>query len=296
MTNDDTSQPYHTPSTRAPNRPRPESEAGSEGENSARRQPRDEPWVASEDAEAARKQAEADQRAALYEPPARLSLSQAPTVKALIILMAAIEGLLFLAEGAGGGALTGVRERVFQLFAFSPLGSYLAFQGAIGAEGLYGVLGHMFLHGGVMHLALNMFALALFGPPLERYMGAARLLALYVLAGLGGALGHGLWQYGVTVVSPDSGPWPLAVQLVGASGAISGMIGAELARRALSLAELPPHLRMASPLGYLLKASSGFVLINIALSAMGTAISGSAHLGGFFAGMAAVALLRRRQC
>ena len=289
MTDDSPPPPYHTPSTRTPSHPPPKGE-----EDGPAPRPRSGPWVTAVDAETARQEAEAAQRAALYEPPGRLSLTQAPVVKILIIVTAAIEIVLFLADGAADGALSVVRERVFQMFAFSPLASYLALEGEIGIQGLYGVLGHMFLHGGVLHLGLNMFALALFGPPLERVLGGARLLTLYVIAGLGGALGHGLWQYGVTLLSPESGPWPLAVQLVGASGAISGLIGAELTRRAMTLSDLPPSQRLASPLGFLARASSGFVLINIALSALGTAISGSAHLGGFFAGMAAMALLRRR--
>ena len=70
-----------------------------------------------------------------------------------------------------------------------------------------------FLHAGVLHLALNMFALAQLGPVLESALGRVRFLTLYVLAALGGST--------LSFLVSDRGALG-----VGASGAIFGMFGA----------------------------------------------------------------------
>ena len=97
----------------------------------------------------------------------------------------------------------------------------LRFANLVGAPGQIGVadgeyyrlLTAAFLHAGVLHLALNMFALAQLGPVLESALGRVRFLALYVLSALGGSvLSFALspqFQFGV-----------------GASGAIFGLFGA----------------------------------------------------------------------
>jgi membrane associated rhomboid family serine protease len=74
----------------------------------------------------------------------------------------------------------------------------------------------MFLHGGWMHLIGNMWFLWLFGNNVEDSMGHLRFIAFYLLTGLAAALGQ-------VIVSPDS-----IIPMVGASGAISGVMGAYL--------------------------------------------------------------------
>jgi membrane associated rhomboid family serine protease len=78
----------------------------------------------------------------------------------------------------------------------------------------YTPLTSMFLHGGWLHLLGNMWFLWLFGNNVEDSMGHARYLAFYLLCGLAAAVGQ-------TVVAPGS-----VVPMVGASGAISGVMGA----------------------------------------------------------------------
>lgn len=56
------------------------------------------------------------------------------------------------------------------------------------------IVTHMFMHGGVMHLALNMFALWMFGSPVEQALGSKRFLFIYFSAGLG-ALALQLGEY-----------------------------------------------------------------------------------------------------
>jgi membrane associated rhomboid family serine protease len=78
----------------------------------------------------------------------------------------------------------------------------------------YTPLTSMFLHGGWEHLIGNMWFLWLFGNNVEDSMGRAKYLAFYLLCGIGAALLQ-------TAVQPDS-----LLPMVGASGAISGIMGA----------------------------------------------------------------------
>src|SRR5687767_7743917 len=78
------------------------------------------------------------------------------------------------------------------------------------------MLTSMFLHGGWMHLLGNMWFLWLFGNNIEDSMGHARFIVFYVLCGVAAALAQ-------VMVTPSS-----AIPMVGASGAISGVMGAYL--------------------------------------------------------------------
>lgn len=78
------------------------------------------------------------------------------------------------------------------------------------------LLGHMFLHGDVMHLLGNMIFLVLFGLLLERVLGTALFVAAFILTGLVAA--------GLFIVTHAGS----TISLVGASGAISGLMGAYL--------------------------------------------------------------------
>lgn len=55
---------------------------------------------------------------------------------------------------------------------------------------LWQLLSHMFMHGGIMHIAFNMYALYAFGTPLEQMWGKKKFLFFYISAGLGAALIH----------------------------------------------------------------------------------------------------------
>src|SRR5438552_19134684 len=75
----------------------------------------------------------------------------------------------------------------------------------------------LFLHGGLLHLGFNLFALYVLGPPLERCIGTIRFVACYLISGLASGVGVvGLTLIGL--VHP--------AQLVGASGCIMGLVGA----------------------------------------------------------------------
>ena len=126
-----------------------------------------------------------------------------------------------------------------------------------------------FLHGGITHIAFNMYALYLFGPQLEREVGSAPFAALYVAAAVAGGAAYYL-----------SDPHGIAV---GASGAIFGLFGAWLAAsfRGRHTAAGRASLRQLLVL----------LGINLALGfAPGANIAWQAHLGGLFAGLV-IALL-----
>ena len=60
---------------------------------------------------------------------------------------------------------------------------------------LWQIITHMFMHGGFMHIAFNMYALWAFGTPLERMWGKNKFLFFYISAGLGSALLHTAINY-----------------------------------------------------------------------------------------------------
>ncbi len=79
------------------------------------------------------------------------------------------------------------------------------------------LLSSMFLHGGLMHLGGNMLFLWIFGDNIELKFGKTKFLAIYLAWGIGAGLAH-------IVIDPSS-----SIPAVGASGAISGVLGAYLA-------------------------------------------------------------------
>ncbi len=108
--------------------------------------------------------------------------------------------------------------------------------GPDGAKAVYGRFGyapadpgpvtlltHLFLHGSLLHLAGNMVFLWAFGADLEDDLGRARFVGFYLLLGLAAIVGHDLF---VRVFQPAL----LAERTIGASGAISGLIGFHIIR------------------------------------------------------------------
>ncbi len=105
---------------------------------------------------------------------------------------------------------TAIHERILSM-------SFLAHGLVPNQLSLADLLTHQFLHGGLMHLLGNLFFLAICGFAVEAAIGHGRFLAFYLLSGMAGGLGHALLDL-------DS-----AQPLVGASGAISGVMAMYLA-------------------------------------------------------------------
>lgn len=146
----------------------------------------------------------------------------------------------------------------------------------------------MFLHGGWMHLLGNMLYLWIFGNNIEEAMGHLKFAVFYILCGILAALSHAL-------TDPAS-----QIPMVGASGAISAILGAYLLLypRARVLVLIPPpffgttYVPAVIVLGvwFLGQLYSG----GIALGSHGGGIAFFAHIGGFVAGMALVGLFKHR--
>ena len=150
------------------------------------------------------------------------------------------------------------------------------------------VFSSMFLHGSVLHLAGNMLYLWIFGDNIEDRLGRVRYIVFYLLCGAIAALAQ-------AVLDMDS-----QIPMIGASGAISGVLGAYavLYPRANVLVALPllivfytfrvPALLV---LGFWFL---GQLMSSVAASAEGGVAFG-AHVGGFVAGVVLIRLFLRER-
>ena len=147
----------------------------------------------------------------------------------------------------------------------------------------------MFLHGSWMHLLGNMWFLWLFGNNVEDSMTRPRFVAFYLLCGLGAALAQ-------VLADPNS-----EIPMVGASGAISGVMGAYLV--------LFPRVRVYTmvPLGFFLHqmALPAWVMLLYwmflqfiggvtSIATEGGGVAFWAHIGGFVAGVVLIKVFERR--
>ncbi len=147
------------------------------------------------------------------------------------------------------------------------------------------LLTSMFLHGGWMHLLGNMLYLWIFGNNIEDVMGHAKYAVFYVLCGVLAALSHAL-------TDPGS-----QIPMVGASGAISAVLGAYLLLfpRAHVLVLLPGvgMTRVAAGIVLGMWFVTQLVSGGMSVGATGGGVAFFAHIGGFVAGMALVGLFKR---
>jgi membrane associated rhomboid family serine protease len=152
----------------------------------------------------------------------------------------------------------------------------------------------MFVHGGLFHVAGNMLYLWIFGNNVEDAMGKLRFLVFYLLCGVAAALA----QY---VADPAS-----RVPMVGASGAISGALGAYLVlfpgARVWTLVVFGFFWRLVPVPALIVLGFWIVVQVLNGLLTFGQAFGGGegggvaflAHVGGFVAGMALVFVFRRQ--
>jgi membrane associated rhomboid family serine protease len=146
----------------------------------------------------------------------------------------------------------------------------------------------LFMHGGIAHIAGNMLFLWIFGDNVEDRMGHLRYLIFYLVCGVLASLAHVL-----TTVMFATDPGSLLIPSLGASGAISGVLGGYIM--------LYPHRRVTVILFRFLTEVPAYVAIGIwfafqLVSGLGMLGGGSqqggvayaAHIGGFVAGLALV--------
>ncbi|MEZ4523081.1 MAG: rhomboid family intramembrane serine protease [Thermomicrobiales bacterium] len=155
----------------------------------------------------------------------------------------------------------------------------------IGPPVVVTLLTSMFLHGGFLHIGANMLFLWIFGDNIEDAMGHVRFLLFYLICGVAG---------GMTEILFDRSS---VVPIIGASGAISGVMGAYivlfprgLIRVATLFIIIPLIFRLPAivviGLWFLIQAMSGYASLNMETIQGGTAFF--AHIGGFVAGVVLV--------
>jgi len=157
---------------------------------------------------------------------------------------------------------------------------------------VWNIFTSMFLHGSWMHIIGNMWFLWIFGNNIEDSMGRARFLVFYLLCGVAAALAQ-------VVLNPASG-----IPMVGASGAISGVMGAYLV--------LYPRVRVWTmvPIGFFFTSVAlpawTMLLYWVAIQFLGGlfgifsggdrgGVAFGAHIGGFVAGLGLIKLFARQE-
>ena len=161
--------------------------------------------------------------------------------------------------------------------------------GDLGLDTLAPLLTHMFLHGGWLHLIGNLLYLWIFGDNVEDRFGSVQYLIFYVLCGIVAAIGQGL-------IAP--GP------MVGASGAIAGVLGAYLllspsARIStlvflgffITIVELPALIVIG--MFIVLQILEGVAELRVAGHAAAQQVAYFAHIFGFAAGLLLLVFFRR---
>ncbi len=143
---------------------------------------------------------------------------------------------------------------------------------------LHGLVTHMFLHAGVMHIAGNMLFLWVFGDNLEDQLGHLGFAAFYLLGGLAAAFAQ-------IAADPTTG-----VPMVGASGAIAAVMGGYLllfprARVDVLFFFLIFFRIFPIPAWLVLGAWFGIQLFNGTTAGLGDGVAYWAHAGGFAAGV-----------
>ncbi len=145
------------------------------------------------------------------------------------------------------------------------------------------LLSYMFLHGSPAHLVGNLLYLWVFGDNIEDAMGHARFLLFYLLCGI---------LAGIAQIAMDPAS---AAPTIGASGAISGILGAYLVLHPKSKILVPIlFIPVRLPAWILLLAWIGFQFYSAALNGANgqEAIAWWAHIGGFVVGMILIVPLR----
>jgi membrane associated rhomboid family serine protease len=188
-------------------------------------------------------------------------------------------------------------QRILEEYAFNPMLYSPAFlaQHHIGAISPFGrvipFISYIFLHADTTHITVNSIWLLAFGPIVARRLGAMRFILFFLITGVGGALGYLAFH------------WGLDEAVIGASGAISGLMGASI--RIMRFRE--PYLNGAAmPLlpifsQQVLSFSAIWLGINAITGVFGFgagpgvhAIAWEDHMGGYLAGLLLIGLFDPR--
>ncbi len=190
-----------------------------------------------------------------------------PVTLLLLLANAAVAALLFMAgpDMDRLATLAGAMVPARLSLALAGSGSLL--------PALASLVTSQFLHGGLLHLGVNMLMLLAMGRLLEPVYGSGRLLILYLAGGVSAALA----EWAVNPASP--------VPVLGASGAISALIGAQ----ALLINQARAGMA-ANRLGLALKLGLAWAVVQwlagVVMLGQGIDLAVAGHVGGFVAGLA----------
>lgn len=187
-----------------------------------------------------------------------------PVVKQLLILNTAI----FIALALLSIFAPDLAKATVVLFGVVPVDTVFSLR-------LWQPLTYLFLHSGFWHLFFNMFALWMFGTPLERDWGGRRFLRYYLLTGIGA----GVLNVAVSLIW--GGP-AATIPTIGASGAIYGLLLAF----GLLYPRQPIFIWFVLPVpAWIFVAIYGGITLLSALQGPGSGISHISHLGGMIFGL-----------
>lgn len=166
------------------------------------------------------------------------------------------------------------RDFVIDRFGFIPE----RFQsGTIDLYTLLSPVTHMLLHGGWMHVAMNVLMLAAFGSGIERWIGSKRMVVLFLVSGLFGAATHFFLNSG------SSFP------MIGASGGLSGLFAGALIMLSRGQREMGGRFGILPFALIWIGLSIGFGMLG---GPDGSLIAWAAHVGGFLGGFIVLKAMR----
>ncbi len=202
------------------------------------------------------------------EIPTVIALRTSPVTFILMAMSVAV--YLLMALQSGDLMSPGGRNLVAWGANFAPL--------TLGRGELWRLFTSMFLHGSLMHLAINMYSLYSVGSMVEILCGRKKYLAIYLLCGLAGSA--------ASVIFNAMRKYPGIS--IGASGAIFAIYGFFLMLMWLRKDLIHPSARRQ-----ILQSGAFFIAINLFLGFMSSGIDNAAHLGGLVSGVFAGLLLAR---
>lgn len=212
--------------------------------------------------------------------------SVTPMVKKLLIANGVVFFLQLFSQLALGWSGLGISSAGAQHFTLQPIGRYFALVPQLFVESgfVWQLISYQFLHGGFFHILINMFILWMFGTEIERLWDQMSFLQFYLVCGMAAGLAMVVVNYGRT---PES-----LIPVVGASGAIFGLLGAFAYywpnREVFIMGIFPMKTK------YFILLIAGFELM-ISITETQLGVANIAHLGGLAMGLFYVRFLDPRK-
>ncbi len=179
-------------------------------------------------------------------------LGRPPPVTTILIM---INSIIF-----AYGMLSGLQEKIILQYGFIPNDLFQHGNNEL-TDSFLRLFTSMFIHANIAHITFNLFALAYMGGFAERSLGISRFVPIYIAAGISGGLLHGVVSSYILFNGDNI--------LIGASGAISGVLGV-----AAALGDIRGYYWLAIQVLYVFIGS--FTSLSIAFVA---------HVGGFITGL-----------